>query len=528
MAKNNLTKKMNVLKVLFFLFLAAALFTPLTTAGQTDQEPIKHEVSVDVMLVPVFVTGPDGNPVHDLKKEDFKLYANETPVEITHFIRFDFEHDREVVEEVTVKRKKPAPKQQPLRAVFIILDSVFNNSYAYRRGKKIAVDIIKNSPPGDMFIVIENTGGGGLRFIGGPEDTRKKLIAKIQKLKLPTAKWTKSLYWSHEWNYQADTDPYDPVLVTSFISKDFERRMYRNQTHHFSSALSRLKYVLKTITRPKVVFLFSQGISRGAFKNYVEDKQNSEIYLSPLLRPPAGINKAEFRNQRMFNNLERIVKSINEGGSVIYTVHPGKFERDDEASGEMSLRYLAHESGGDYIAGSDTKNVIKKIKKTTAAYYELAFAPTPDMGNNIRIQLKCKRKGVKTNTFKQTERTKPYFRMDPVEKKVFALNMVTGGSWSRMMGKVVARIKYIKLKNENTGDETNTTIEVPLPEKMKGRQLDIFSIQIDPKTQKVKINLVSRTVKDRADIIIKKRKNKTDFFVIIEPVFTYCAYNQVK
>jgi hypothetical protein len=278
-----------------------------------------------------------------------------------------------------------------------------------------------------------------------------------------------------------------------------------------------------------VVFLLSKGISKTAFKMYKESEKVPSYgkFGSALLRLPTRVNKQnEFRDQRLFHNLEQIVKAINQGGSVIYTVNPGKFDRDDEASGEMSLRYLAYESGGEYIAGSDSKNVIKKIKKTTAAYYELAFVPLPDMGKNIDIQLKCERKGTKVNTFKQTERTKPYFRMDPVEKKLFALNMVTGGSWSRMMGKVV-RIKYKKLRTEKIKDETAFMIEVPLPEKMKNCQLDIFSIQIDPKNQKAEINMVTQMANSRTGLIIKKRKNKTDFFVIIEPVFAYCVYNQV-
>ena len=534
MVKNKFAEKMSFLWVLLvvtvFLCHPAAALEPTPNV----QEPIQHEVSVDVMLIPVFVTGPGGNPVHDLEKEDFKLYANGTPVEITHFTRFDFTHQQEVLEEVLVRSKKVAAKQ-PSRAVFIIIDSVFNGFFAYRRAKKLSIEIIKNSSPDDMFIVIENTGGGGLRYIGGPGDSREKLVANIKKLKLPSAKWSKSLYWSQEWNYEADTDSYDPIEAAASLEnlsrrkKDLERLTYKNQAHHFTRALSRFKYALKTVTRPKVVFLLSEGISKAAFKMYKESEKVPSYgkFGSALLRLPSRVDKQnEFRDQRLFHNLERIVKAINRGGSVIYTVNPGKFNRDDEASGEMSLRYLAYESGGEYIAGSDTKKVIQKIKKTTAAYYELAFVPFPDMGKNVDIQLKCKRKGTKVNTFKQTERTKPYFRMDPVEKKLFALNMVTGGSWSRMMGKVV-RIKYKKLRNEKIGDETALMIEVPLPEKMKKCQLDIFSIQLDPKNQKAEIDMVTQMVKDRTGLIIKKSKNKTDFFVIIEPVFAYCIYNQV-
>ncbi|MCP5106318.1 MAG: hypothetical protein GY950_23235, partial [bacterium] len=154
------------------------------------------------------------------------------------------------------------------------------------------------------------------------------------------------------------------------------------------------------------------------------------------------------------------------------------------------------------------------------------FAPNPDMGKDIDIKVKCKRAGVSVNTFKQTERTKPYYRMEPVEKKLFALNMVTGGSWSRMMGKVV-RIKYRKLRNEKSGNETYAIIEIPLPAKMKNRKLDLFFVQIDTKTRKVNVEMLNQSLRDRANLIVKKKENTRDFFVIIEPVFTYCIYNQV-
>ena len=78
------------------LFLTAALCFPLMAFDEA-QDPISHKISVDVMLVPIFVVGPDGNPVFDLKKEDFEIYANGTPVKIAQFIRFDFEHPQELM-----------------------------------------------------------------------------------------------------------------------------------------------------------------------------------------------------------------------------------------------------------------------------------------------------------------------------------------------------------------------------------------------------------------------------------------------
>jgi VWFA-related protein len=524
-----------------FLFLAAVLCLGAAVPGADadagsglQEDPITHEVSVDVVLVPIFITGPDDNPVFDLKKEDFKVKANGIPVQIAQFIQFNFEHQQEVVEKVTVGKKKKEIKQ-PSRAVFIIIDSVFTGHFGYRRAITTAIDIIKSSSPGDMIVVMENRAGAEPRHIAGPDESKESIINKIKKLRLPTGKWDKSLHQSRAWNPEADTVAFD-MVHSSAIFEDLanlvkyrEQLAYKNQVHQFGAFLSRFKYVLKTISRPKVVFLISQGIANAAFKNLSAPKsvQRPDVSANALLRTEKRVNeKHEDREMRMFVDLQKIVKAVNDGGSILYTINPGRARYDEDASGEMSMRYLAHESGGEYVAGSDSNEIIKKLKKITSAYYELAFLVTPDMERNIDLEITCKRKGIKVNTFKRTERRKPYYHMDKVEKKLFALNMVTGGSWSRMLGKVV-RVKYRSLRNDNTGSGNATMIEVPLPDKMKDRKLDVFCIRIEPETQSVDIQLMSQAVKDRATLIIKKKSNTNEFFAIIEPAFTYCIYNKI-
>lgn len=526
---NNLNNLKKITAVLSCLLTVVAL-----SVYAIEKNTITHKVSVDAMLIPIFVISPEGNPVFDLKKEDFELRANGTPIEITEFVQFDFENRQEVLEEDTVKGHEMELKQ-PSRAIFIVIDSVFNSFFGYRRAKEIAADIINNGSPGDIFIVMENRAGGGLRYIAGPDENKKDTIREIDKLRLPSGNWDRNLNLTREWNILADTNFYDPIEISAGleniknVSRFMEQNAYKNQVHHFSDFLVQFKYALKTITRPKIVFLISEGIDKAAFKilQSPEEVPQYDKFFSALTRDEEGVDKRkEFHDPRLFKDLQEIVKAMNEGGTVLYTINPGRINEDEEASGEMSLKFLANESGGQYIAGVDTKKIIKKIKTTTAAYYELAFTPLPEMRKDIDIEVKCKRPGVKVNSFKKTERTKPYYRMDLVEKKLFALNTVTGGNWSRIVGKVV-KIKYRSLRDEKQGNETISLLEILLPPKMKGRELDLFYVQIDSQTRKVNIDVLTQTLKDRANIIVRKRENKKDFFVIIEPVFTYCVYNQV-
>lgn len=421
--------------------------------------------------------------------------------------------------------------------MFIIIDSVFIEFFGFRRAKQIASDIIRRGSPEDMFIVIENHAAGGPRHIAGPDEPREEIIKKINKLKLPSSKWSKNLHLTREWDTDVEYDNDNSRYVSATFelmgesNKYMERMAYKNQALTFSGFLKRIKYALKTINRPKVVFLISEGIAKASFKNLGSaPEQNIQGYtpfFSALLVDEKLVSEVnENHDMRMFLNLIKVVKAINEGGSVLYTINPGRITSDYEASGEMSLRYIANESGGQYIAGRETTKIIKKVETITSAYYEIAFVPSPDMGQDINVELKCKRTGVKVDTFRKAEKTKPYLHMDDMEKKIFALNMVTGGSWSRLMGKVV-RVKFRKLRNDSNGNESTEMIEIPLPPKMTNRKLDIFSIRLNPKSQKADIALVTTEVKDRANLIVKKSQDTSEYFVIIEPVFAYCIYNQV-
>jgi hypothetical protein len=116
--------------------------------------------------------------------------------------------------------------------------------------------------------------------------------------------------------------------------------------------------------------------------------------------------------------------------------------------------------------------------------------------------------------------------MEPVQKKIFALNVATGGSWSRMVGRVM-KAKYKKAKTDKKGDEKIHTINIPLPKVMQDQRVDMFSIRMDPKTQETVIDFMNREITDVVNLKIKHRKGKNQFFVIIEPNTPYCIYNKI-
>jgi len=528
---------------------------PFFTQDQDPQEPLKYKVLVNVMAVPIFVVDTNGNPVFDLKKEELQLYVNEKSVDILEFKRYEFSHDRKIKEEVEAEETGKISQPAQDRVLFIILDTMFNSLTGFRRSKEIAINLIKEGLPGDRFIILENNPSGGLKYIGGSENDKKELIKKIKKLCTSPEKWSNSMYSSRLLSRNVDYDPHtDPRLETGAwetlrnLTINSERQRYQHQVRYFSHVLSQFKYALKTIDKPKIVFFISEGIALGAFRVALANERGSMESKEMIFdRSNKSLSSAEkgfysilnkdedtvFDQNKIYSAftlkyLVDVVKSINYGGSVLYTINPTRTDdiNDDEASGEMSLRYLASESGGKYFAGSKPKEIIERVKKTTAAYYEVFFSVLPDMGSDMNIQVECQRKGVRVHSLIHSERNRPYLKMEPVQKKIFALNVATGGNWSRMVGRVM-KVKYKKTKTDKKGDENIYTINIPLPKVMQDQRVDMFSIRMDQETQKTDVDFISGEVKDVVNLKIKPRKGKNQFFVIIEPTTPYCIYNKI-
>ena len=547
MKKNIFT---SILVLSFFVFFSG---NSVYSSPEEQNIKLKYDVNVNAVIIPVFALDKKGNPVFDLKKKDLVLYVEGNPVKINSLSRYSLEEEEKYSEKVKKTIKIPVEEIEKVvreRYIFILIDSVFNSREGYRRTKEIAEKLIMQGKKGDKFIVIEHHPLKGLNYIGGPENGNKVLIERIKALKLNFDKWSDELFRQKVLGSNLSNDMYDPAQqrTQSFmeLSKahlESERMRYRNHIIRYSNMLSKFKYVLRTITKPKMVFLISEGMAQGGF---LETSKGFTIIDADNLRT-GGIagNPEKFKQwsilftsvrkdnfKKLFSGvmlgyLGDIVKSVNNGNSVLFSINPAK-PSDTHAqniSGEMSLKYLAGESGGKYYTGTNTVEIVKRINKNTSAYYELSFLIPENMKKNLHVKIRCKRRDVKVNTVQYTELKKKYADMDKLQKRVFAYNLAKGGKWSNLIAKLVRtkiNVKKTEGKNENI-------FRVELPEVLVGKHADIYIITEDPENQKVDIKKRNKVlIKDTEEIRIKNEKDKRYYFVVIEPEETYSISLQLK
>ena len=458
------------------------------------QEPLNYEIPVEAMLIPLFAVDSDGNPVEDLEQNELLLHVNGEPVDMIYFKSYKLETEKTTF--------MPLPE----RTIFIIIDNVFNSAEGLRRSKKIASNLILNANKGDRFILIENKPTSGLNYIIGPDVSRGQLIEQIDRIVVQQSLWREGFSTKKS---IASAEEGSKFSIISGSSGRLRKMEYQNAVRSLSESLTRFKYVLKTVSGPKIVFLLSEGISKDAFEIIT---QNGPVNFN---------NTSTSTNTFLFDYLKEIVKAINHGGSLLYTVNPQNLIQSlsEESSGEMSLHYIAGASGGRYFSGSDVEKLISRIEKTTAAYYELAFNIPPQLGNNLEINIKCKRKGIYIHTISYSERNRPYHKMEQLQKEVFAVNLATGGSWSRMLG-VVSKAETETIKKE----KNKYILTIKLPETMRNKWLDIWKLAINPGTEKVEMKFESLKTEEILTLNIKSIKGKNQFVVIIEPFEAICLY----
>ncbi len=527
------------------LLLIILALLPLSAA----QDWLKYEVKVDALLVPLFAMDNKGNPVTDLTMQDFILHIDGKPSEITYFKAFKYELKDSGTQVTPIPGgTTPASGPQhggspPERVIFIIVDTVFNSGTGIIRSRNIASELITKAPPSDRFILIEFNPANGLKHLGGPNMSRQELLVRLGKVTASNTMWASVKNRNVRNPRLSDRDPgsiaaarggagdgdvvvkrpsymnnrENPIgmeasLEKSSLEMDLDKQAYQNSMKLFSRVLARFKYALKTITQPKLVFLISQGVIRGAF---TEDVSGTGIDGAVI-----GQNRAY--SGFMLNYARQVVKGINDGGSLLYTINPRPLNIP-ESAGEVSLKYMAYETGGKYFTGRDTEKILKHIRNTITAYYEVAFYVPPSVGERFDIRFKCKRKGVKIHTLAGAERTRAYKQMSPEQKKVFALDAVTGGNWSRIVGKVV------KLALTDVFDsEKKKNVIVPLEQGMRDRPLDVFVIHMDPKTMEADFTIDRMQGPVSLAVAVKKVKNKRTFLLLVEPEHTLCVYNELK
>ncbi|NIO49743.1 MAG: VWA domain-containing protein [Candidatus Aminicenantes bacterium] len=115
--------KRNIVLV-FFILSISFCFLYAFQKQQELQEPLEHEVTVELVIVEVFVTDKKRNFVHNLTREDFEIYEDGKKVEIQYFAVVKPEKKIEKEEAMEVIEEREEPRRPEEMKLVILFDNI--------------------------------------------------------------------------------------------------------------------------------------------------------------------------------------------------------------------------------------------------------------------------------------------------------------------------------------------------------------------------------------------------------------------
>ncbi|MDI6697999.1 MAG: VWA domain-containing protein [Candidatus Saccharicenans sp.] len=428
-------------------------------AGRLEQQLPKelqikprHEVTVAVKLVQVYVTDKDGQPVGNLTADDFEIYDNNKPVPIIHF-------EKHFAEQLTAAAETgPGPALN--RKFFLFFDLGFTDARGLMRAKNAALRFMEKSLlPTDEISLVTYTALRGLtlhEYLTRDHDRVRKIIESfgLKSITGRAENLSNFFYSDMLMSLQSDevqTTPEDSFftdqarLQTGQMLDTSRRQGYVDQARFYLEALNNLARVLRTVPGYKNIILFSAGLAKQLLFGrtggaVVGDWSNPEQLAAQMAEYDAAQADSGLRS-----DFSRLLKEFKNSNCAVFTVDISRAhkEMDVEGSGGAmpgareldgadSLKQLASETGGRFYANTvNPENAMEEIVNTTRNFYILGIKVDESWdGKYHKIKVKVNKKGYRVYSQAGYFNPRPFKEYNNFEKLLHLIEVaLTDDPW---------------------------------------------------------------------------------------------------
>lgn len=399
------------LHFIFLFSLSVFTQTPPPITSPADEEVVK--ISTTLVQIDVSVTDKKGNPVKDLKAEDFEIYENGIKQDISNFsfVSTVREKPAQPAEKPDKTSILPPPTQvrpeQVRRTIALVVDDLtlsFESTYYVRRALRKFVD--EQMLDGDLVAIIRT--GGGIGALQQFTTDKRQLYAAIEKVR---------------WNLTGggNIGAFSPIEASPLeqakaAGTDISQEQIEAEREFLQSANSFREDIFATGTLGAINFIVRGMKELPGRKSILLLSDGFSLFSETS----GGFRDAT----RVLDALRRLVDLANRSSVVVYTmdarglVGTGLTAADntsglDTAAIEQRLSdrrsqlfdtqegliYLARQTGGfPIVNNNDLSGGIRKILDDQS-YYLIGYQPDdevfdPKTRRFNKLEIKVKRDGV--------------------------------------------------------------------------------------------------------------------------------------
>jgi len=375
-----------ILASVTFIFTAfAGQRQPVQQPQQKQNEKEQQEeilrLSAELVVVDAVVLDKKGNPVRDLKKENFTILEDGVPQEI---VTFDFEdisgaHESAIAAQtqpqtqdpITIAKSKPTETDRQLlqdkRLIILFFDLSSMPIEDLLMAQEAAVKFIdKQMSPVDLVsIVVFST---NLQPLHGFTNNKETLKAALEKIKLGKGALLAGVETAAEQTTDTSTAESSEESSDLFVPDQTEFNIFN--TDRKLLAIESLAKMLKEYPEKKSLIHFSSGISTTGSENQAQlrstidaaNKANMSIYPVDArglvaLAPGGGASRSSPR-----------------GGRDLFTGQAMLRQQSQLSASQETLTTIAEDTGGKaFFDSNDLGLVFEQVHKDVGSYYVLGY-----------------------------------------------------------------------------------------------------------------------------------------------------------
>ncbi len=420
--------------VLFlFCFTLLSLSLALPQKQEKTQE-LKHDLTVTLKLVQVYVTDKKGNPVLDLKKEDFIIHDNGKMKPITEFeihILALPSIEEKIQPEIIPETKLPAPRELMSRKFFLLFDFAYNNARGILKAKKAALHFIDTQlQPSDEVGLLSYSAIKSLTLHEylTTDHTKVRKVAESFGLRdiRGRAENLEELYWrditgdnpldASKRGGVYQKGPERLWLTSEELSPEFKRFQAKQDSTvhatHFVQKMEDFAKALRYIPGYKHIILFSSGVPY------------SLMY---------GIHQTRHRwdtgNKLLQLRYEDMLKELAASNSTVYILDTEDMGTmiavNSRLRGGFTLQTLASSTGGKYFGDINSfEEHLEKIQNLTGCYYVLGYYIDEKWdGKYHKLKVKVNRPGCEVHAQKGYFNPKLFSKYNKLEKMLHLVDL---------------------------------------------------------------------------------------------------------
>ena len=338
---------------------------------------LRYFVQVTLKLIQVNVSDKKGNPITDLKREDFSLWVDGNKIDITDFERHVLTENL-VPTEIEKGRSIPLPPGSQIagRRFLLFFDFSYNSARGIKYSWEAALKFLSEKvTPTDEVGVVSYSVTRGLRIHEFFSLDYCRIRNCIDRFRLgeivnrTTDVEEQYLEFLRSQDEQGTTVRGMEGILSSELLRD--RTETRAAARQFIARTKELFQALRYVPGKKYILLFSSGMPGSLIYGIQERSAGMPSALDSGL---GGHSFDQTLNAQLRSEYEALLEEMAAANVVVFPFDAHDFGlREAPISGAYPLERMAKQTGGRYFGDITAPKNLDYIHQQTQAYYVLGF-----------------------------------------------------------------------------------------------------------------------------------------------------------